>query len=336
MELLKEGLEIVIIGAPNTGKSSLMNYLSGKERAIVANTPGTTRDYLETSLTISGIPIKLVDTAGIRSSSLGPVEKVGIQRSIEKIKNADLLILLIDGSLEIPFSPTSSDDTKNMNQFELNTDLCQVVDTISSAKHKNTIVLINKWDTLNPSWSEPAEVKESSDSEKTNETTEAGETGFYPVFNEQLKETLMHTIQNKINQTLPTHATEKADNNKINQSIGADSTGKEKKEESLSGMVTLSVKSGVGLDQLKLLMEEQVEKLYPHTSGIIMASWQDEILRKIDHILTESITLLKKREYEEIIASNLQDALDWFSQLTGEITNEDLLGRIFSRFCIGK
>jgi tRNA modification GTPase len=85
----------VIVGAPNVGKSSLMNILLNEERAIVTNIPGTTRDYLEGSLSIKGVPITLVDTAGIRESR-DKIEQIGVERVFQKIENSDLIIFLID------------------------------------------------------------------------------------------------------------------------------------------------------------------------------------------------------------------------------------------------
>ncbi len=95
--LLSEGASILLVGRPNVGKSSLLNCLLGEERAIVTDIPGTTRDLLEEGLTIGGVPVRLVDTAGLRQSS-DPVEMEGVRRAKEKIMSADLVLLLVDGS----------------------------------------------------------------------------------------------------------------------------------------------------------------------------------------------------------------------------------------------
>lgn len=95
--ILREGLETVIIGKPNVGKSSLLNALLGEKRAIVTEIPGTTRDIIEEFVNIGGIPIKIVDTAGIRETA-DVVERIGVARAREAIAQADLILLLLDAS----------------------------------------------------------------------------------------------------------------------------------------------------------------------------------------------------------------------------------------------
>lgn len=100
--ILREGLQTVIIGKPNVGKSSLMNALLRENRAIVTNIPGTTRDVIEEYVNIRGIPLKIVDTAGIRATE-DLVEQIGVQRARDFIGRADLLLIMLDASL--PLSP---------------------------------------------------------------------------------------------------------------------------------------------------------------------------------------------------------------------------------------
>jgi tRNA modification GTPase len=94
-ELLREGLRVAIVGRPNVGKSSLLNLLSQRERAIVTDLPGTTRDLLESELVLDGVPLTLLDTAGIRPTS-DPVEQLGIARSQAALAAADVVLLLFD------------------------------------------------------------------------------------------------------------------------------------------------------------------------------------------------------------------------------------------------
>jgi tRNA modification GTPase len=95
--VLRHGLRTVIYGAPNVGKSSLLNLLLGYERAIVTDTPGTTRDTIEEVINIRGIPVRLIDTAGARESS-DLVETEGIRRTYHEVENADLIIQVVDSS----------------------------------------------------------------------------------------------------------------------------------------------------------------------------------------------------------------------------------------------
>ncbi|MBT8491214.1 MAG: GTP-binding protein, partial [Deltaproteobacteria bacterium] len=94
---VRDGLSIIITGKPNVGKSSLLNRLLGEKRAIITPVPGTTRDFIEEALLIKGIPIKLIDTAGIREVQ-DQIEAEGIKLVWEKISSADVVIILLDGS----------------------------------------------------------------------------------------------------------------------------------------------------------------------------------------------------------------------------------------------
>ena len=98
--ILREGLETVIIGKPNVGKSSLLNALLKEKRAIVTDVPGTTRDIIEEFVNIRGIPLKIVDTAGIRETT-DVVEKLGVEKAREYIATADLILVLLDASLPL-------------------------------------------------------------------------------------------------------------------------------------------------------------------------------------------------------------------------------------------
>jgi len=94
---LREGLQLVIVGQPNAGKSSLLNQLAGESRAIVTEIAGTTRDVLRAEIMLDGLPIHVIDTAGLRESG-DPIEQEGIRRAWEEIERADLILLLIDGA----------------------------------------------------------------------------------------------------------------------------------------------------------------------------------------------------------------------------------------------
>ncbi|ACQ68587.1 tRNA uridine-5-carboxymethylaminomethyl(34) synthesis GTPase MnmE [Candidatus Williamhamiltonella defendens] len=96
-QLLREGMKIVIAGRPNVGKSSLLNALTGRETAIVTQIPGTTRDVLREQIQINGMPLHIIDTAGLRETE-DPVEKIGIERAWNEIEQADRILFIVDGS----------------------------------------------------------------------------------------------------------------------------------------------------------------------------------------------------------------------------------------------
>lgn len=99
-ELLKEGIRTIIVGKPNAGKSSLMNVLVGKDKAIVTDTPGTTRDVLEEQINLDGILLNIMDTAGIRKTD-DLIEKIGVQKAKEYMQQSDLIIYVVDSSLSL-------------------------------------------------------------------------------------------------------------------------------------------------------------------------------------------------------------------------------------------
>jgi tRNA modification GTPase len=166
---IKEGLNIAIIGAPNTGKSSLINFLSGSEIAIVSKIAGTTRDIIETQLEISGVPVKISDTAGIRKSN-NKIELEGINRALKKAKNSDIKLYMVDALKPI---------------FDKN-----IID-------ENTILVINKIDKIK-NLSKIDELKNKNckknyDSVKISITKE-----------KNIKK-LISKIENKINKLIPSH-----------------------------------------------------------------------------------------------------------------------------------
>ena len=125
--LIKEGIRTAIIGRPNVGKSSVLNMLIGEERAIVTDVAGTTRDTLEEFININGIVLNIVDTAGIRETT-DIVEKIGVDKARENIRNADLVLFILDGSSAL------TDDDKKL---------------LAEIKDKKVIILINKNDLEN-------------------------------------------------------------------------------------------------------------------------------------------------------------------------------------------
>lgn len=125
-KIIKEGIKVAIIGKPNAGKSSLLNAILREERAIVTEYEGTTRDTIEEFMNIDGIPLKLIDTAGIRKAK-DEVEKIGIEKAKEIAKEADLIIAIFDATKEL-----DNEDKKIIEEFE----------------KKKAIIVLNKIDLI--------------------------------------------------------------------------------------------------------------------------------------------------------------------------------------------
>jgi tRNA modification GTPase len=137
--VLREGLRTVIFGAPNVGKSSLLNRLLGYERAIVSAQPGTTRDVLEETINVRGIPVRLMDTAGIRDSA-DEIEQAGMERTRRAIEHADLVLHVVDASGE-----AATWDAKNRAEAE--------ADSLNR-EHRAELLVLNKADLgVHDSWS---------------------------------------------------------------------------------------------------------------------------------------------------------------------------------------
>lgn len=98
---MMDGIRIALVGRPNVGKSSLLNMILREDRAIVTSIPGTTRDTIEEAATVGGIPVKFIDTAGIRSETEDVIEKIGIEKSLQSIQEADVVIVILDASSAI-------------------------------------------------------------------------------------------------------------------------------------------------------------------------------------------------------------------------------------------
>ena len=121
---LNEGARIVLSGSPNSGKSSLLNALSGSEKAIVTNIPGTTRDVLTANIEIEGVPVVITDTAGIRDTPSDEIEAIGIRKAIEELKKADLVLFMLDGSSK----PEDALETfEKIKEFEANDNRIMVI-----------------------------------------------------------------------------------------------------------------------------------------------------------------------------------------------------------------
>lgn len=244
--IIKYGVTTTILGKPNVGKSSLLNSLLMKERAIVSQNPGTTRDFIEESIDIRGIPLKLIDTAGIRATT-DQVEKTGIELAKKKVSEGELLIAVIDGSTSF-----DKDDIEVLNEIQ----------------GKNAVLVVNK--------------------------TDLG-------LNIPQKELSKYIHDEKIAKT--------------------------------------SAKENTGIEELKDIIRDSLisRKNYSKEREIILTELRHKnALEASAESLKNFLKTFKSSESPEFSALDLRVALNSLGEITGEVTTEDVLGRIFSKFCVGK
>lgn len=242
--VIKNGVQVAIIGKPNSGKSTLLNTLLNEERAIVSPIAGTTRDTIEEVLNIDGILFRLIDTAGIRDNSTDIIESIGIERSLDKMRQADVVIYLFD------------------------------VNELSSQQ----LLFIMK-------------------------EMEAGDIKYLLAGN-------------------------KIDIANLND-IG------EKFAEIPILFISASLKKHI--DVLKKRLVDVVISGEIHTEGTIVSNARHyEALRMVDESLKEIQSAMEQQVSGDLLSLDIRRCLHYLGEITGEITNEDQLDYIFSKFCIGK
>ncbi len=243
--LLREGISIAILGRPNVGKSSLLNTLLQEDRAIVTEIPGTTRDAIEAPLNLAGVPLKLIDTAGIHQTA-DIVEQQGVARSKAYLDRADLLLIMFDSSRSL----TEEDR-----------------ELLHAAKSRKSILILNKIDL--PIVTTPVE---------------------------------LHT-------DAPHKPT-----------------------------IQISLLDGKGIEELKSAVRQELlegDAIWGD-SPIITNVRHHEALRRGRLALGHAIESLAQQMPPDLVAVDLRSSLDCLGEIVGKTTTEDILGRIFSQFCVGK
>jgi tRNA modification GTPase len=274
--ILREGLNVVIAGAANAGKSSLLNALLKDARAIVTDIPGTTRDSIEENADIRGVPVRLTDTAGIRGTD-NEIEKLGIDRAKEAVRAADLILFLIDGSKK-----TNKDDIAALRLV------------IEAAPES------------------PAE---------TTETTATGHGDSPRVLLVISKSDLPRAVTN-------------SDIAGLLQDAGVMPCG----AHSGSQTIPLSVMTGEGLDDLERAIERAVYsgKAPQADEPLVTNVRHKDLLARAAAEIAAGRDLLSQAGDLDLAETNIRAAYDYLGEITGETATDDLLDRIFSRFCIGK
>ena len=260
---IRSGLLTVLCGSPNAGKSSLFNSLLNTDRAIVTDVPGTTRDFLEEKISINGRDFVLVDTAGLRETR-DLVEKLGVERSLKRVEDSDILLCAIDSSLPLD---------------SVNLELSNALDLASKSKPKAFFVVLTKID---------------------------------------LKETEELEI-------LRAHCWN------VLKSPGrlADKIRKECLSCSLSDISSIQ-------SALKSAFDDCGYAKMSERQPFLIAARQKDAVLSSQRGIEECLVLIGSHDYPEKMASCLQAATHDLSSILGDISVEEILGQVFSTFCIGK
>jgi len=269
--LLKEGMQVVIAGEPNAGKSSLLNALLGNDSAIVTSIAGTTRDLLSEQLQIEGMPVHITDTAGLRLSE-DVVEQEGIRRAADAVRKSDKVILVIDSSASALYKETLSEHSLQELSLSLIPNLLLDEPTLFA----KTLVVFNKAD-LTPD-----------------------------------------AVVGRGTLTVPASL----------QTVDG--------VPDKLGTITLSAKLNDGIDGLREALKESIG-FNSMIEGAFVARERHLIaLRTASTLIKSAERCLVDGVPFELAAEDLRLAQNELGKITGQITSDDLLGEIFSNFCVGK
>ena len=286
--IIREGIKVAIIGRPNVGKSSLLNALLKLDRAIVSDQPGTTRDVIDESMNVRGIPLRLLDTAGLRQTQ-DSIEGEGIRRTEDAIAEADVLLLVLDGA----------DGVTNEDRA--------VFKTYSPRRH---LLVMNKMD-----------LPES-------RSFDARSLPLPPV-GEGQGEGAFCQSEGPLCKPWERACPELVEGARVRGKKG-EGTGPE--------FVKVSAKTGEGLDQLTAVIQSVcLKKGLEATPSVLVTRLRHKAsLDQAHSFLQEAMRSLERKESGECVALDIRAALDALGEITGAISTEDILDRIFQDFCIGK
>ena len=307
--ILKDGIRTVIVGKPNAGKSSLLNLLTGTDRAIVTDVAGTTRDTLQESVRIGDVQLNLIDTAGIRETS-DKVEQIGIRKAMEAVDQADLILFLLD------LSDRFSDDDRAIAEAlrgYLGNDSSEDGEKLSPSASKKCIVLLNKADAA-------VSGDIAADSDNISKNNSSADT---VVPDESRNDNSINDVTQE--QTAVADQMASA----VREVLKAD--------EELP-VIVCSMITGQGLPELR----EEISRMF--RVGELIASGEVMVtsMRHKEALLAAKKALLLVRDSinsgmsEDFYSIDLMSAYSELGKIIGEQVEDDLVEEIFARFCLGK
>ena len=325
---IRNGVPVAIVGAPNSGKSTLLNALLHDERAIVSDVPGTTRDTVEETCVIGGVLFRFIDTAGIRETS-DKVELLGIERSFSKAAGAEVVLGVVDAA-DSPAPENPADDSSVSGQIR------KLVGMVDLSKQK-LVLLMNKCDKITGVDGATATGTQSATLQDESDTA-----GFYTSAEE-----LPGTTQKGSSATRcygadfsghdSTSARGFSGGTKSNKNVITINNFVKSliTESDAPEVLWISAKRGFGLDKLRELLASMVGKA--SADGVLVtnarhaAALRDAAasLRTVQAGLASSLP-------SDLLAEDLREALRSLGSITGEISTDEVLGEIFAEFCIGK
>jgi tRNA modification GTPase len=319
--VIREGRQIAILGKPNVGKSSLFNRLVGTDRAIVAPGPGTTRDMLLETIDLEGMRLGLVDTAGVRASD-DEVEQEGVARARRAATVADLVVVVLDQSRPLE-----------------DIDHALLRETASAPR----VVAINKVD-LAAVWA--SDELEAGTRDSGPGARDSGGGGTPETFSDgptnQADDRLFarRAERAEIHAGWRNGAPRAAEGTPEVRFAGQRERDRAERSRAATHPVLLSLKTGVGLDELRAAMRGALEVAEPPRDAAMVTNVRHETLlseaRAAVARAIENLGQAGESASEELVLADLADARRALEEVTGRRTSEDVLRRIFERFCVGK
>ena len=323
---IRSGVPIAIVGEPNSGKSTLLNALLGDERAIVSEFAGTTRDTVEECAVIGGMLFRFIDTAGIRESD-DPVEKMGIGRSIEKLRSAEIVLVVSEArsSSGMAGSEYDGDGEEGVGSGEAG-----AAGRVPGSEYDGGGEECVGSGEAGASGGVPGSEYDRDGEEMTD--------AWWMDLNEQEKRLLEITdCQRQKVILLRNKCDLLRGKTGYNKNVSIDNTFvlPINHKDITVNILEISAKQGTGLDHLRQMLANWAGQDRNNEILVTNARHADA-LRRSSEALRRSISALDNNLSAELLAEDLRAAISHISEITGEITTDEILGEIFGRFCVGK